>query len=205
MSSSQAPPDDVTPYTKDDWRTRFRSYRRSLPDPSYRARSAIICCRLFAHPVVARASVIHVYWPLLDQGEVDTRPLIQALRGLGTTMVLPVVTSFDPASPTMEHRVYEGPSSLTTNRWGIREPTDTERVPPDAIDTAVVPALGADRNGNRIGQGGGYYDTFLEAVEGPRILPLYSACVAPSVPTAPHDVPITDIVTERKHIDVRNG
>lgn len=203
MPSLPAPTDDAPP-TKDEWRDRFRSYRRSLPNSSYQARSAVICCRTFAHPVIARASTLHVYWPLADRGEVDTRPLIQALRALGTTIVLPVITSYEPESPTMEHRRYEGPSSLTTNRWGIREPTDTERVPPDALDAVVPPALGVDRDGNRIGQGSGYYDAFLHSVDAPRILPMYSACVVPSVPTDDHDVPVTMVVTERQYIAAQN-
>ncbi len=200
MPLSLAPPDDAVP-TKDDWRDRFRSYRRSLSDASYRARSAVICCRVFAHSVIADASTVHIYWPMSDEREVDTRPLIQALRGLGTTIVLPVITSYDPESPTMEHRRYDGPSSLTPNRWGIPEPTDTERVPIGDLDAVVVPALGVDRNGNRIGQGAGYYDAFLQSVEIPRLLPIYSACVVPSVPTDDHDVPVTTIVTERQRIN----
>lgn len=204
MSSSPVPADDIS-LSKKEWRERFQSYRRSLPAPLYRARSAVICCRVFAHSAIAQASTVHLYWPLLDQREVDTRPLIQALRGLGTTVVLPVVTSYDPESPTMEHRRYEGPSSLTTNRWGIREPTQTERVPPSALDAVVVPALGADQNGNRIGHGSGYYDAFLETVTAPRILPIYSACVVSSVPTDDHDVPMTALVTERRRASAQNA
>lgn len=201
MSPSPKPSGDISP-SKDEWREWFRSYRRSLSLSAYRARSAVICCRVFAHPITAHASCIHVYWPLLDQREVDTRPLIQALRGLGTTVVLPVVTSYDPESPTMEHRRYEGPSSLSPNRWGIQEPTDTERVPPSALDAVIVPALGVDQDGNRIGHGSGYYDAFLNTVDAPRILPIYSACVVPSVPTDDHDVPVTVLVTERQRTPV---
>lgn len=204
MSASTSPHGDAL-RSKDEWREQFRSYRRSLTVPSYRARSAVICCRVFAHPAIERASTIHIYWPLSDQGEVDTRPLIQALRGLGATVVLPVVTSYEPDSPTMEHRRYEGPSTLTTNRWGIREPTDTKRVSPEALDAVVVPALGVDRNGNRIGHGSGYYDAFLQAVDVPRLLPIYSSCVVASVPTDSHDVPVTTLVTERRCIDTQDA
>ena len=182
---------------KGTWRTQFRNHRRSLTPSVYRARSSAIGHRALTLPEVAEAQVIHVYWPLLDQGEVDTRLLIAALRGWGTEVVLPVVTSYDPETPTLEHRRYEGPGTLGTNRWGIREPMNTDRVSPDMLDAVLVPALGADRRGHRLGHGSGYYDVFLRSVSCPRIALVHSACVVPSLPHAPHDVPMTTLVTEQ--------
>ena len=54
-----------------------------------------------------------------------------------------------------------------------------------------------DRRGNRIGQGAGYYDTFLDTVDAPRLALLYDACFVDTLPTDPHDVPVTAVVTER--------
>lgn len=196
MSSSVAPPAERT-LTKEAWRERFRAYRTSLAPRAYRIRSTLLVHHALAHPAVAAARTVHVYWPLPEQGEVDTRPLVRALRGLGKTVVLPVVTSFDPAAPTMEHRRYEGPGALTPNRWGIREPTNTPRVSPEALDVVLLPALGMDRQGTRIGQGAGYYDTFLPAVDAPRVALVYDACVVESLPADPHDVPATALITER--------
>lgn len=190
-------PSSVVSPSKEDWRSRFRDYRRSLSPDQYRAKSTLMCSRILAMEAVAEASVIHVYWPQPDRREVDTRPLIQALRGRGATVVLPVVTSYDPAAPTMEHRRYEGPDALSRNRWGIGEPTGTARVAPDALDTVVVPALGADRRGTRLGYGSGYYDAFLSAVDVPRILPTYTECLVATLPAEAHDVPVTTVVTER--------
>ncbi len=147
---------------------------------------------------MAHAQVVHTYWPLKNQREVDTRPLIAALRGRDVELVLPVVTSFAPDTPTLEHRRYDGPQSLTSNRWNIQEPTSTEQVAPDAVDVVLVPALGVGRNGHRIGHGSGYYDTFLQSVTCPRVALTYEACLAPSLPNASHDVPVTTIVTEQQ-------
>ena len=188
--------------SKDTWRAQFRTYRRSLSPDSYRVRSSLIGHRVLTIPAVAKAEVVHVYWPLPDRGEIDTRLLIAALRGRGADIVLPVVTSFDPEAPTLEHRRYEGPEALETNRWGIREPVNTERVPPDALDVVLVPALGADRRGHRLGHGSGYYDAFLQSVSCPRIALVYDACVVPEIPNAPHDVPMTSLVTEQNVIEI---
>lgn len=190
--------------SKDTWRAQFRTYRRSLSPGSYRARSSLIGHRVLTIPTMVEAEVIHVYWPLPNQGEADTRLLIAALRGRGAEVVLPVVTSFEPEAPTLEHRRYEGPETLTTNRWGIREPVDTERVSPDAFDVVLVPALGADRRGHRLGHGSGYYDAFLESVGCPRIALVYDACVVPRLPSASHDVPMTTLVTEQNVIEIRD-
>ncbi len=187
--------------TKDPWRTQFRAYRRSLSPGSYRARSSLIGHRALTIPEMDPAQTVHTYWPLQDRGEVDTRPLIAALRGRGGEIVLPVVTSFDPDTPTLEHRRYAGPQALDTNRWGIREPVGTERIAPDALDVVIVPALGADRRGHRLGHGSGYYDAFLQSVTCPRIALVYEACAVRSLPSAPHDVPMTTLVTEQNIIE----
>jgi len=186
--------------SKEEWRQQFREYRRSLSEEAYRAWSALIGQRTLAHPSVVDASIVHVYWPQVDRGEVDTRPLITALRANDVTVVLPVVTSYDPKHRSMEQRVYEGRRSLTANRWGIPEPVDGPLVPPQDTDVLLVPALGASRTGARIGQGAGYYDAFLASVEAPRIGLVYDACVVPSVPTDSHDVPLSTIITERRSI-----
>jgi 5-formyltetrahydrofolate cyclo-ligase len=193
---SRLPMPPHTAPSKDHWRAQFRAYRRALGEPAYAARSALICTRALGLRAVATASVVHAYWPQVDQGEVDTRPLIGALRGRETTVALPVVTSYDPDAPTMEHRRYAGPSAMAPNRWGIREPVGTARVSPDDLDAVLVPALGADRRGHRIGHGSGYYDAFLQAIDAPKIILVYDRCLRTEVPAEAHDVPGTHIVTE---------
>lgn len=193
------------PTSKDEWRSQFRAYRRSLDATAYAARSNLIAHRSLGLPEVAEAKRVHCYWPLSDRGEIDTRPFIAALRSQHTDVVLPVVTSYDPARPTLEHRRYTGPEALEPNRWGICEPVGTEVVSPDSLDVVIVPALGADRTGHRLGHGSGYYDAFLESVPCPRIALIYEDCMVESLPNAPHDVPMTTLVTERRVIRVDDG
>ena len=194
------PPHAAT--SKDEWRTQFRAYRQGLSGAAYAARSALICTRTLGLPAVATASVVHVYWPQTKQGEVDTRLLIGALRAQGVAVVLPVVTSYDPDAPRMEHRRYAGSATMKTNRWGIPEPAETDRVSPSDLDVVIVPALGAGRNGHRIGHGSGYYDAFLRTVDAPKIVLVYEQCLRPSIPAEEHDVPGTHIVTERCSLPV---
>lgn len=149
-------------------------------------------------PALSTACTVHTYWPIPDQNEVDTRPLINHLRDRGVEIVLPVVTSFEAGAPKMTHRRFTTRASLQKNAWGIPEPVDGDPVPLASIDVVVVPALGAGLNGHRIGHGWGYYDAFLSNLspDTPHIVLAFDACVRPNVPSEPHDVPVDAIVTE---------
>lgn len=185
--------------SKNGLREQFRAAREALSDAAYDAKSRAIAGRAAGLDALASAGRVHAYWPMTGDREVDTRPLLRHLRDRGTEVVLPVVTSYPPAAPAMEHRLFTGLDATERNRWGIPEPTGTPAVDPTTLDAVVVPALGAGRNGHRVGHGAGYYDAFLAplAERGvPRIALVYDACLVDTVPHDPHDVPMTTIVTE---------
>lgn len=186
-------------HTKSALRTRFRAYRSQLSEREYVRRSRAILKHVRWLPELQQAHTVHTYWPVTERREVDTRPLIEHLHRQDVSVVLPVVTEFSGASdgtPAMEHRVYTGPACLTPNRWGLHEPQGTAAVSPEALDLVLVPALGAGRNGHRIGNGGGYYDAFLSEVAAPTVALVYRACLVDTVPAEAHDVPVTYIATE---------
>ncbi len=188
-----------TSTTKSELRTEFEHYRASLSDAAYAERSAAIRAQARALPELDAARTVHIYWPMTDEREVDTRPLIERLHRQGRCVVLPVVTRFD-GTPEMTHRRYTGPACLATNRWGLREPQDTPEVSPASLDAVLVPALGAGRNGHRIGHGFGYYDAFLPRVAAPTLTLVYAACLVDAVPADPHDIPVSMIATEHEII-----
>lgn len=183
---------------KETLRAQFRTYRSQLAPDAVATKSAAIVQRVRALPEVRRAGTVHCYWPLVDRGEIDTRPLICALHARGVRVVLPVVASFDGPAPTLRHHCFDGHAALRTNRWGLYEPDGTEAVVPEALDVVIVPALGAGRNGHRIGHGFGYYDAFLAPLDVPTIALVYNGCLVDAVPPAPHDVPVSVIATERE-------
>ena len=183
--------------SKEGLRERFRTARLALSDSEAAAHSAAICERLAALPEIRAARIVHVYWPLLDRREVDTRPLIRRLMASGTRVVLPVVATFDGA-PTLRHVAFEGDDRMRPNQWGISEPFDTEEVDPADVEAVVVPAFGAGRDGHRIGHGRGFYDTFLASVAAPTIGAVYAVCLVDAVPAEAHDVALDVIVTERE-------
>ncbi len=184
---------------KEELRARFRAYRRTLGDAAYERLSLAIVEHAAALPALRSARRVHIYWPLIDRREVDTRPLIARLESKGVEIVLPVVASFERGrNPLMSHVRYPGAEKLRKNRWGIAEPEGGEDVDIATLDAVVVPALGAGRNRHRIGQGRGYYDAFLAGVAAPKICLIYDACLVDVVPFEEHDVAMNAVVTERE-------
>ena len=190
---------DAVKATKAALRKRLRDQRAALSNADYVQKSEAICHAVHALPELQAARTLHIYWPLLERREVDTRALIFSLHAEKKQIVLPVVLTFTDApddTPSMTHRRFEGPAAMRSNRWGIPEPVGTEAVSPGTLDVVIVPALGADRNGRRIGYGKGFYDAFLRGLSIPRIGLVFHDGLVDAVPAEPHDVPLTAVVTE---------
>ncbi len=91
---------------------------------------------------------VGLYWPI--KGEVD---LLALKKLLSLRLVLPVTKSQKKIS---YHEWNEG--NLQKDFCGIPAPLNEREVPPKEIALLLIPALAVDRNGNRLGYGGGYYD-----------------------------------------------
>jgi 5-formyltetrahydrofolate cyclo-ligase len=143
---------------------------------------------------------IHIFQSILERKEVDTAPFMHYLRVKHSrvNIVVPVV---DHAHDTLRHVHVHDEIELVKNRWGIPEPKmPVEYVQPMMLDMVLVPLLGFDLQGNRIGYGKGYYDRFLPLLR-PHCLKVGLAfelsLVAEGIPVEPHDVRLDFVVTER--------
>jgi 5-formyltetrahydrofolate cyclo-ligase len=189
-------------------RATLTAFRNELDEEEYRTRSALITARAATLPELRNARCVHVYWPLTARREVDTRPLIDWLHATNKQIVLPVVLNFGPAGggpPRLEHRLFVSDDRLRPNPWGVLEPVNEEVIPVADLDAVVVPALGADRGGYRIGHGRGYYDEMLRSMAVPTIALVYAGCLSSRVPREQHDVPVSVIVTESEIIRTGEG
>jgi 5-formyltetrahydrofolate cyclo-ligase len=178
--------------------------RYGLP-ASYRAHaSRTIVARLLEIPELSDADEVHCYMPVVGTSEVDTRPLIEAILAGGSRVYLPVISSFE-GRPGAVRRIHEAEYnktiSLRKNRWGIDEPVESA---PRLFgsEVAVVPGLGAGRNGIRVGHGWGYYDELLDNARVPVLFPCYDACVVDFIEGFPTDVRVSQIVTESQIIAI---
>ncbi len=170
-------------------RTRFRTYRTSLAEGTYRRKCLAICDQLAELPEIENARTVLVYWPMLQRREIDVRPLISRMEG--KHIALPVVND-----SAMHAAPYTSASVLRPNNWGILEPAGDDRVPASEIEAAVIPALGADRRGHRLGYGKGYFDRFLRRVDARFICPVFDACLLDTLPAEPHDIPMHILASE---------
>lgn len=104
------------------------------------------------------------------------------------------------------HRVTDF-STLAKGRLGAREPAGGEVIAPSAANVILVPGVAFDRDGARLGRGGGYYDRLLASVPASarRIGVCFACQIVERVPVEPHDVALDEIVTEDGWVAVRSS
>jgi len=127
--------------------------------------------------------------------EVNTRPLIMALFGTGNPVVVPIIVKEDCSLRLSYLRDF---SALVPSTFGVPEPIGSE-IPADAtaIGTIILPMLGFDRAGGRIGYGAGYYDRFLSRNPGLRKIGIAFGCQeVESLPVDENDIRMDLIITE---------
>lgn len=179
------------------------AYRKHLAAREYVGLCQQIAANLAELKELKAARVFHAYWPNLSMREVDIRPVLSYLRALGHTIGFPVV-DFASAEPRLIHRIWDSEQAMIRNRWGIMEPVSGADLPLDEVDVVLVPALGLDHRGSRVGFGKGYYDRFLAHLDALFVSPIFGACVMERIKTAPHDVSMDVSVTEHavnRHTD----
>lgn len=139
----------------------------------------------------APEDVIAGYWRIRD--ELDCQPILVRLMDSGQKVVLPVVQG---AEAPLDMRVWEADSPLYEAGFGTLAPSDlSPRAVPDLV---LMPLLGFDNEGTRLGYGGGYYDrTLITLPKKPLLVGLaFAAQEVPHVPREAHDVPLDVIITE---------
>ena len=171
-------------------RARLIEARNALSAASRRAASAAIDRRLEAHFSGHPARLLGFYWPFRQ--ECDPLPFIRRWIAGGGMAALPVVVG---KNLPLQFRLWRPGTRMTGGAHGIPHPAEGRIVTPEAL---LVPMLGFDRAGYRLGYGGGYYDRSLEAW--PKKPLCIGLCFAlgriDSIHPLPHDVPMDFIVTE---------
>lgn len=135
---------------------------------------------------VRRAATVAAYVSV--GSEPGTGLLLEALLAAGTRVIVPVVRP----DRDLDWATYTGPDDLAPAVRGLLEPPGP-RLGVDAVRTADVvlaPGLAVSPTGDRLGQGGGYYDRVLPRVPAgtPVAIVLFDDEVGLDVPTDPHDV-----------------
>jgi 5-formyltetrahydrofolate cyclo-ligase len=178
-----------------------RAWRRSLRTGLLARRAAMLSaerkradsmlvdllCERFAE---LRHGCIGFYWPF--KGEPDLRPLVEDLLAFGVEAALPV--ALEKRQP-LEFRMWHPGMKLERGEWNIPIPAERNIVHPTVL---IVPLLGFDAAGYRLGYGGGHYDRTLAAMV-PRPFTIgvgYAFGYLETIYPQPHDIPLSAIVTE---------
>jgi 5-formyltetrahydrofolate cyclo-ligase len=155
--------------------------------------SAALCELFLKSIILSPRSIISSY--RARGSEMDPAILTEALRASGHTIVMPIMAGRDKP---LVFRRYNPDTLLLPNALGIEEPgMDAPIAEPDIL---FVPLLAFDRNGGRLGTGGGYYDRTIQKLrEKKKILACgigFSCQEIPLVPVEPHDMRLDRIATE---------
>ena len=186
----------ASPSTKETLRNNLRTKRRDLAKSAAAiTANALVDHFLAAWPGLDVNTVVAGYYPM--GSEINPLPLMEAAAKAGATLALPVVIK---ENAPLQFRLYNKGDPLEIGLVGAMEPLEAaETAIPNIV---LVPLLGFDQNGHRIGQGMGYYDRTLQALRAKHVV--YAIGLAyedqrcEAIPVDQHDEPLDAVITEAR-------
>ena len=194
---------EPAPLSRPQLRRMLRKARRALTPSEQRQAALGLYRQLAQHPLFRRAKHISLYLP--TDGEIDPRLLLRAAQRRGKATYLPVISAW-PRTKMVFQRVKPG-EKLLPNRFRILEPRVNAKRQRKvwALDLVLLPLVGFDDAGGRLGMGGGFYDRSLaylarrQSWRKPTLLGLAHECQkVDRLAQASWDVPLAGTVTDKQ-------
>ena len=187
---------------KSSLRTELRRRRRSLSNKEQSLAAELLADVFFQAGLHRQHKRIGCYWPV--DGEIDPRPLIERLIKAQKHCFLPII---HPTEDRLVFGEYFPEAKMKENRFGIKEPIDASPSSAQTLDLILIPLVGFDQRGNRLGMGGGFYDRTLafklKTPQRPNLIGLAHECQrVEHLETDPWDIPMTGILTSHKSIKI---
>lgn len=192
-------PDHGSVFAKSQLRRSVLRQRRQLTPQQVGSASQAVYEQMRFLKIWQQAENVVVYAPI--NNEIDTWPLIRSGWEQGMTMLFPRCRENEPGE--MDLACVRCTEELQPGFKNISEPQAQLCRPPELfpMDLVLVPCVGIDRQGNRLGYGGGYYDRFLLRTQGVWVAALaYSFQILEAVPHDSWDIPVHCIITETETI-----
>lgn len=184
--------------TKAQLRAACKRKRETLQPEEKKRLDRAVCENLAGCAEFRRAKKVFLYVPL--PGEIDLIPLAKLCCRQKKTLAFPVT---DPRTDRLTFRVLRQGDKLERGAYGIPEPPpDAPVCLPDRHTFCVLPGLCFDREGNRLGYGKGCYDRFLSDFTGVSVGVVWDELLLDILPTEPHDLPVSLIVTDREVVRI---
>ncbi len=176
---------------KNALRLQLREKRQALSPALHAEKSEAIRRRLEELSEYKNADRVLFYVSAKD--EVSTHALIQDALASGRTVFVPKISG-----ETLTICPLYKWEELQPGTFGILEPCDVlETAHPEHMDLIVVPGLGFDSRGHRIGYGKGHYDKLLKLTRGYKVGLAFHEQLIEEVPNEEHDVPLNLIITDQ--------
>jgi 5-formyltetrahydrofolate cyclo-ligase len=172
-------------------RTKARQSRAAIYDSIRPDAARAAAAHFFVGVRLKPTDIVAGYWRIKD--EMDCQPILVGLMDTNQPVCLPVVLGDELP---LELRLWEPGTPLYEAGFGTLAPSElAPQVEPDVI---LMPLLGFDAQGTRLGYGGGYYDrTLAKLTKKPRLIGLaFADQELDAIPREAHDVPLDAIVTE---------
>ncbi|ABZ77932.1 5-formyltetrahydrofolate cyclo-ligase [Shewanella halifaxensis HAW-EB4] len=178
-------------------RSQIREARRSLTTEQQDSFAMTAADYTLSRLKQLKAQRVALY--LTNDGELDTKPLIEALWQSKIEVYLPRLHPFSPGNLLFFR--YQADTKMQKNHMSIWEPklNITQMLLPHQIDVVITPLVAFDLQGNRMGMGGGFYDRTLANWQHKRKpLPIgyaHDCQQVGSLPCEHWDVPLPFIIT----------
>ncbi|MGJ8686725.1 MAG: 5-formyltetrahydrofolate cyclo-ligase [Spongiibacteraceae bacterium] len=193
----------MKPAEKTQLRAQLRAQRQALSTEQQNYAARRLFYRLLKLAEYRGAKTLAAY--LANDGEISLTPLLCH----ATSSYLPVV-NFSKGQGQMDFYRYRPGQTLSKNRFGIAEPAckPQHRIDVQQLDIILLPLVGFDRTGGRLGMGGGFYDRSLafkadqkHGNRKPLIVGIAHHCQeVEQLPREPWDIPLDLIITDRELI-----
>jgi len=194
---------EVGARAKQQLRARMKALRAAYPAAALAERSARAVQNLANLPEFTASRGVALFWPLLEQKEIDVRQLDELARAQGKRVYYPGFGVTSTGALSSELRLTSSPAELAVRQHRFLEP------PPDApvaargdIDLCVVPALAAALSGHRLGFGIGFYDSLLPDFCPPAraAIVVFDFQLLAEVPAMAHDVACDIVVSDARSV-----
>lgn len=175
-------------------RAKYRKVRENMDRDKKRKLDADIQSRMLTLREYGPEDTVFTY--VSKEIEVDTISIINAALSNRKRVAVPRCV---PGTRDMEFYYIRSMDDLEPGMFGVLEPivTQCELVTDFSHGFCIVPGLGFDAQGYRLGYGKGYYDRFLSKFQGFTVGICYSACVQWTLPHGYYDRPVDVLITEK--------
>lgn len=167
--------------------------RKSLSKKEWQRNSESIIEHVLTSKEFKGSDIIHCFVSINERFEVETHSLIETMLSLGKRVIVPIMNG----DGTLLHSELTSFSELEANKWGVLEPKHLNPFDLALLNLILVPLLGADLYGNRLGYGKGFYDRFLEEVEVTSIGLLFEEFILEEIPIEPFDRKLNGLISEK--------